>query len=203
MRLKHSSALLLGLVFTAATAGAQTMAHEGHRTMDHDVMFADGMTKHHRDGIKMARMAVEKAESAELRAMAQKMIDHQQREIDEMQRLRGNAPMTPMAEMTKMPGMMPESTMRRDMVRLQAATGQAFDVAFTEIMPRHHEGAIEMSKHELANGDDAGLREIARQIADQQSRERERLIAMHHDLSGGEPEAMTSSSAGRRRMTKQ
>ena len=85
MRLKHSISLMLGLAFMATTAIAQTPAHEGHHAMDHDVMFADGMTKHHRDGIKMAQMAVEKSQSAELRSMAQKMIDDQRREIDEMQ----------------------------------------------------------------------------------------------------------------------
>jgi uncharacterized protein (DUF305 family) len=201
MRLKHSGAFLLGLIFMATTGVAQTTAHEGHHAMDHDVMFADGMTKHHRDGIKMAQMAVEKAQNAELRSMAQKMIDDETREIDEMQRLRGNAPMTPMAEMKKMPGMMPESKMQQDMARLEAATGQAFDVAFTEIMPKHHDGAIKMSKHELANGDDSGLRAIAQQIADKQSREREQLVAMHRDLTGGEAKA-TSSSTEHRRMTK-
>lgn len=202
MRLEHSISLMLGLVFMATTAVAQTAAHEGHHTMDHDVMFADGMTKHHRDGIKMAQMAVEKAESAELRAMAQKMIDDQTRQIDEMQRLRGEAPMTPMAEMMKMPGMMPESKMKQDMARLEAASGRKFDVAFTEIMPKHHEGAIKMSKHEFANGDNGGLRAIAQEIADKQSRERKQLVAMHRDLSGGSTAATTSSSTGRRRMTK-
>jgi uncharacterized protein (DUF305 family) len=202
MRLKHSLSFMLGLAFMAAAAIGQTTAHEGHHTMDHDVMFADGMTKHHRDGIKMAQMAVEKAQSAELRSMAQKMIDDQTREIDEMQRLRGAAPMTPMAEMMKMPGMMAESKMQQDMARLEAATGQTFDVAFTEIMPKHHDGAIKMSKHELANGDNSGLRTIAQQIAEKQSRERDQLVAIHRSLSGGETRAMASSSTERRRMTK-
>jgi uncharacterized protein (DUF305 family) len=129
------------------------------------------------------------------------MINDQTRQIDEMQRLRGDAPMTPMAEMMKMPGMMPESKMQQDMARLESASGQAFDVAFTEIMPKHHEGATKMSKHELANGDNSGLRAIAQEIADKQSREREQLVAMHRDLTG-ETQAMTSSSTGRRRMTK-
>jgi len=201
MRLKHSITLMLGLLFMAVTAGAQTTAHQGHHTMDHDVMFADGMTKHHRDGIRMAQMAVDKAQNAELRSMAQKMIDDQTRQIGEMQRLRGDAPTTPMDQMMKMPGMRPESKMKQDMARLEAATGQAFDLAFTEIMPRHHEGAIKMSKHELANGDDSGLRAIAQEIADTQVREREQFVAMHRDLDG-QTQAMTSSSTERRRMTK-
>jgi uncharacterized protein (DUF305 family) len=156
---------------------------------------------HHRDGIRMAQLAVDKAQNAELRAMAQKMIADQQREIDEMQRLRGDAAMTPKGDMMKMPGMTPESEMKQDMARLEAATGPAFDVAFTEIMPKHHEGAITMSKHELEKGDHEGLRAIAQSIADKQAREREQLVAMHRDLSD-DMRAMTSSSSERRRMTK-
>jgi uncharacterized protein (DUF305 family) len=200
MKRKYPGALMLGLLFVASTTVAQTAAHD-HHAMDHDVMFADAMTMHHRDGIRMAQLAVDKAQNAELRAMAQKMIADQQREIDEMQRLRGDAAMTPKGDMMKMPGMMPESEMKQDMARLEAATGPAFDVAFTEIMPKHHEGAITMSKHELEKGDHEGLRAIAQSIADKQAREREQLVAMHRDLSD-DMRAMTSSSSERRRMTK-
>lgn len=201
MTLKRSAIALLGVMFITTGAFAQTMAHEGHHPMNHDVMFADTMTKHHRDGIKMAEMAVAKAENAELRSMAQKMIDDQQREIADMQRLRGDAPMTPMGEMMKMEGMMSESEMKADMARLEAATGHAFDVAFTEIMPKHHEGAIKMAKHELAKGTNAELKGIAQEIADKQTREREQLMAMHRDMHSSS-ETMTSSSTERRRMTK-
>lgn len=201
MTLKRSAVTLLGLLFLTTGAFAQTMAHEGHHSMSHDVMFVDAMTQHHRDGIRMAEMAVAKAENPDLRSMAQKMIDDQQREIADMQRHRGDAPMTPMDEIMKMPGMMPESEMKRDMARLESATGHAFDVAFTEIMPKHHEGAIKMAKHELTKGSSAELKQIAQTIADKQSREREQLLAMHQDLSHSS-ETMTSSSAERRRMTK-
>ena len=207
MRLKRSGALILGLLFIASGAVAQTTTgHDAHHAMnhamDHDAMFADGMTMHHRDGVRMAKMAVEKAESAELRAMAQKMIDDQTREIDELQRLRGDAPQMSMTDMMKMPGMMSESQMKQDMIQLEAATGRAFDMAFSEIMAKHHEGGIMMSKHELEKGDHAGLRTIAQQIIDKQSRERDQLMAMHRDLSNGNTETTTSSGTERRRMTK-
>jgi uncharacterized protein (DUF305 family) len=183
---------LFTCLLIATAAAAQTNAH--------DRMFADGMTKHHQDGIRMAQMAVDKAENAELRSMAQKMIDDQQREIGEIENLRGGGPMTPMAEMMKMPGMMSESQMQRDMARLDSASGHDFDLAFTEIMPKHHEGAIKMAKHELQMGSNAGLKDIAQQIADKQSRERQQLLAMHENIDAGHS-AMTSSSS-RQRMAK-
>jgi uncharacterized protein (DUF305 family) len=185
-------AFAFAFVVVATAAAAQTN--------DHDRMFADSMTRHHQDGIRMAQMAVDKTHSAELRSMAQRMIEDQRREIGQMQSLRGDGPMTPMSEMMQMPGMMPESEMQRDMARLESATGHAFDMAFTEIMPKHHDGAIEMAKHELQRGSNAGLKEIARQIADKQSRERQQLLAMHENMS--DDMTMTSSSPGRRRMSK-
>lgn len=190
--MKRTAAVAFASVLLATAAFAQTNV---------DRMFADTMTKHHEDGIKMAQMAVDKAESAELRSMAQKMIDDQRREIDQLQSLRGEGPMTPMAEMMKMPGMMPESQMQRDMARLESATGHDFDLAFTEVMPKHHQGAITMSNHELQNGSNAGLKELARTIADKQARERQQLMAMHEDIHAAHA-TMTSSSSERQRMAK-
>lgn len=188
--------LMCLLVATAA------FAHEGpHDAANHDRMFADAMSKHHEDGIKMARMAVDKAERAELRSMAQKMIDDQSREISEMQSLRGNGPMTTMEEMRKMPGMMPESQMQRDMARLEAAQGHQFDLAFTEIMPKHHESAVTMARDHRPKMKNAGLKAIASNIIEKQTEERNRLLAMHESLEDGQV-SMTSSSSDRQRMAK-
>jgi uncharacterized protein (DUF305 family) len=203
-RMKRSVAVLIVCSLMAPAAFAQAGMHQGHgmtASMNHDVMFADAMTKHHQDGIKMAQLAVDKSAIAELRSMAQKMIDDQRRDIEQMQSLRGEAPKTPMSQIMSMPGMMSESQMQRDMARLRSASGHDFDLAFTEIMPMHHEGAITMSMDELRNGTNAGLKEIAQKIADAQSRERQQLIAMHETMSA-EHGAMTSSSTGRQRMTK-
>jgi uncharacterized protein (DUF305 family) len=187
----------LACLMVAAAAAAQTAHQHGMMgsSMNHDQMFADMMANHHQDGIKMAKMAVDKAENAELRSMAQTMIDDQTREIDQLKSLRGEGPAMSMDEMMKMPGMMPESEMHRDMARLESASGHDFDVAFTEIMAKHHEGAIRMAKHELEMGSNPGLKELAQTIADKQSRERDRLLAMNRD--------MTSASATRERMTKE
>lgn len=195
MKRSLCQALMCLLVATAA------LAQEGrHDTAMQDRMFADAMSKHHEDGIKMGRMALDKAQSAELRAMAQKMIDDQSREITQMQSLRGDGPRTTMDEMKKMPGMMPESQKQRDMARLEAAQGKEFDRAFTEIVAKHHASAITMARDELRNGSNAGLKEIANNIVEKQSEERTRLLAMHQSM---EPDdAMTSASSGRQRMTK-
>lgn len=196
MKRYFSPLLMCLLVATAA------VAHQGpHDAADHDRMFADAMSKHHEDGVKMARLAVDKAESAELRSMAQTMIDDQSREITEMQSLRGDGPRTSMEEMQKMPGSMPESQIQRDMVRLEAAQGHEFDAAFTEIMAKHHSSAITMATDHRPKLKNARLKEIARNIIEMQSAERKKLLAMHESMEHGH-EGMTSSSSERQRMTK-
>ena len=202
--MRRFSAIAFGCLLIATAAAAQTDPHQHQHgmmssTMSHDQMFADAMTKHHQDGIKMAQMAVDKAGNAELRSMAQSMIDDQRREIDQMQSLRGEGPAMSASDMMKMPGMMPESQMHEDMARLEAASGPEFDAAFTEMMAKHHEGAIQMAKHELQMGSNAGLKEIAQNIVDKQTREREQLLAMHRDMNA---QPMTSSSSDRQRMRK-
>lgn len=189
------------LALMVAATGYAQMEHQHSATMNHDAMFVDAMTMHHEDGIRMAQMAVDKAESAELRAMAQKMIEDQRRDIERMEPLRPQGPKMPMEEMHKMPGMMPMSEMAEDMARLDATTRHEFDVAFTEIMPKHHAGAIKMAQHQIEKGSVQGLKDIAREIVDKQSRENEQLLALHKTLHGG-TEVMASSSTERRRMAK-
>lgn len=175
--MKHAGfrSLVAAVMFVAASAAlAQS---------DQDRRFADAMTMHHRDGIEMARLAVEKAVHEELRALAQKMIDEQERDIQEMQSLRGTDPQTPMDVMMKMPGMMPEEEMKRDMARLRAATGNAFDIAFTEVMPKHHEGAIAMANDEVRDGQLEAMKNVARRIAQMQREERTQMLAMHERYS--------------------
>jgi uncharacterized protein (DUF305 family) len=50
-------------------------------------------------------------------------------------------------------------------------SAQPFDRAFIQMMIPHHEGAIEMAKAELAEGQDRELRALAQQSIDAQERE--------------------------------
>lgn len=172
----------VALLLCATAANAQS---------EQDRKFADSMTKHHRDGIRMSQLAVQKSSHEELRAMAQKMIDDQTRDIERMQALRGNGPVTPMHEMHQMPGMMPEEQMNEHMTKLESLSGHDFDVAFTEMMPMHHQGAITMAKHEVENGSLEGMKEIAREIAAKQTEERQQLLAMHERFTAGHDRTMT------------
>jgi len=151
-----------------------------------DVRFIDGMTMHHQGGVKMAQMAVEKAQHAELRDMAKKMIADQQSEIATMQGWRKEwAEDAPMTDPSAMPGMMPESETKQQMERLQNASGNEFDLAFTEIMAMHHEGAIKMAKDALGDAKEHHVLDLARKIIDAQTKEQKMLRRWHTSWSGG------------------
>ena len=83
----------------------------------------------------------------------------------------------------------------------EAATGHEFDIAWTEIVAKHHAGAIRMSNDQIRNGANAGLKEIAREIRDKQTRERKQLLAKHEQLESGHSSTISSGS-DRRRMAK-
>jgi uncharacterized protein (DUF305 family) len=64
-----------------------------------------------------------------------------------------------------------EGMMRMDRDMMQGMMQADADVAFVSGMIAHHQGAIAMSETELAYGDDAWARELARKVIDAQTQE--------------------------------
>lgn len=60
----------------------QSMTMSGDTDKDFAMMMAD----HHRSGIKMAKAEIENGKNAELKALAQKIIDGQQKEITQLEK---------------------------------------------------------------------------------------------------------------------
>lgn len=127
---------------------------------DHD--FAAAMIMHHQDGIEMSEMAVRKASSAGLRALAQKMIDEMKKDIGDLSEVAGGTTHTD-PKLADMPGMM-----GMNMAWLEAKTGAEFDRAFSIAMIDHHLGGIKMAADEISKGSDAAAKRIARRIRTQQ-----------------------------------
>jgi uncharacterized protein (DUF305 family) len=166
-----------------------------HEPDDFDIRFIDAMTKHHRDGNKMARMALRKAEHLRLRASAQKMISDHNREIAKLQgwrekwagRARRNDPQS-------MPGMMPESEMRAMGETLKKAAGAEFDVMFTDMMATHHQGAITMGRAALRQAKEPKLARFGESVVRKQTREKERLSKWHEQWRGTGPRSRSRSA---------
>ena len=74
------------------------------------------------------------------------------------------------------------------MVRLQEASGEAFDTAFLSEMIEHHQGALEMSEKALPELKRAELKEMAQKIIADQKKEIEQMTAWTKEWSGKEPD---------------
>lgn len=164
-----------------ATTGAGTTFN------DADVAFAQAMIPHHRQAIEMAEFAADRAASREVKALAADIEKAQDPEIETMiswLRARGEDVPDDTSGMghdgtgdgmgegmdeggMDMPGMVPDEDMRG----LDRATGGQFDRMFLQMMIRHHEGAIEMARTEQADGENADVVALAKQIETDQSAE--------------------------------
>ena len=137
----------------------------------YDLQFLDTMIAHHQGAIDMARPATTKAQHAELKRFAQKIVSDQEREIAEMKRYREEwYAGKPQAMNMEMPGMM-DSMKGMDMNRMNAATGNEFDLMFIEMMTPHHAGATEMAREALKRAEHPEIKKLAQQIITAQEKE--------------------------------
>ena len=151
--------------------------HDGHAMMDHsqmqsspgaekapyDLQFIDTMIAHHQGAIEMARLADGRAEHAELKELARKIVADQEREIAQMRKWRTEwyGERAPAINM-ELPGM--RESMQMDMRQLAEARGRDFDLLFIDMMIPHHEGAVVMSRQALERAEHAELKKLAEQI---------------------------------------
>ncbi|MEU9169858.1 DUF305 domain-containing protein [Streptomyces sp. NPDC048420] len=135
----------------AASADASAAAHN-----EQDVSFAQGMIPHHEQAVEMARLAADRASSAEVKDLAARVEKAQGPEISTMtdwlktwgEDVPESMPGMDHSGMAGMAGMM--ST--EDMEKLGKASGKDFDSMFLTMMVEHHEGAVEMATTEQDKG---------------------------------------------------
>ena len=114
---------------------------------DGDVTFMSDMVVHHAQALRLAELAPERADSDQVRRLAERISAAQGPEI---------AAMTAWLEARGLPvpdvrqaghvehGDMPGMATGEDMTRLAASQGPEFDRLFLELMIRHHGGALQM-----------------------------------------------------------
>lgn len=141
----------------------------------YDLQFIDTMIVHHQGAVKMAQMVLGKTERAELKSFAQRVIEDQTKEIDQLKSWRdqwyaGKAPAINMA----MPGMMNEGMKIMNgahMKTMDEMEPAHFDNHFLNMMIPHHQGAIDMSKEALKKAEHQEIKDLAKRIIAAQSTE--------------------------------
>jgi uncharacterized protein (DUF305 family) len=150
-----------------------SQAMEEHN--DADVSFAQMMIPHHAQAVEMAVLAAGRAESTEIRDLAQRIQGAQDPEIQQMtgwlEDWGEEVPATDaghdMSAGPMAPGMMDAAAM----MGLEGATGAAFDRMFAELMIQHHQGAVDMANDEIENGQFADAVTLAEAIVEAQQAE--------------------------------
>ncbi|SEQ21200.1 DUF305 domain-containing protein [Lentzea albida] len=144
-----------------------------------DVTFAQSMVPHHEQALDMAKLVPSRSSDEKVRDLAARIEKAQGPEIAQMNEWlqQWGAEQHQSHEGHDMAGMMSDD----DMARLEKATGQEFDRLWLDMMVKHHEGAVEMARTELAEGEDEGAKKLAQAIVDGQQKE----IAEMKDLLKG------------------
>ncbi|MCG6567406.1 DUF305 domain-containing protein [Tessaracoccus sp. ZS01] len=157
----------------SASASASSDVAADHN--EQDITFTQMMIIHHEGAIEMSELAIERAENAEVVELAKRISAAQGPEIDEMTTWLGawGEDVSPDDHGgMDMGGMdMDGMTQEEMMTQLDALSGAEFDQAFLEAMIAHHQGAIEMSEQQLAEGQNPDALSSAQKIIDDQQAE--------------------------------
>lgn len=168
--------LLLGALVISPIALSQTSnhSHTMEKGASHDPHFLDMMSEHHKDGIKMAEMAADKAQNKEIKAMAQKIAKDQKKELKQMQEWRQQKySSAPKSE--QMPSKM-------DMTKLENAKGSEFDKNFVMMMAKHHEEGIKMAEEAIPMLENGQIKQFAQNATKNQTKEMKQLHNLHSSL---------------------
>jgi uncharacterized protein (DUF305 family) len=131
-----------------------------------DVAFATNMIAHHQQAVELSAMVPDRSTNPDLIALANQISAAQQPEIDVMKVFLVQWNENPDTNSGHtghggtMAGMVDEATM----AKLQALNGAEFDKLWLESMIGHHQGAIEMAKAEVSNGDNVDAKALANKI---------------------------------------
>jgi uncharacterized protein (DUF305 family) len=210
MRIKlYFAVTLTGIVLAVTVALAQHPAGHGemqkkeqHAKMNeapYDLRYIDMMMHHHQMGIDMAKLAQNKASHAELKTFATKTIEEQQKDSDQLKKWRdewyADKPIfehmnmqgmdmskmckSDQAHMHNLPGMQ-----QMDMRKLEAATGNEFDLLFLDMLIPHHQMAIDMSQEASKKAAHAQLKTFARTNIAKQQKEKAQMTKWRSAWSG-------------------
>jgi uncharacterized protein (DUF305 family) len=141
-----------------------------------DKTFVADMTPHHALGVRMADMALEKADDVRVREFGFTMGRYQQAEFDQLSAMATSWKATASGHAHGMLTPAEEDA-------LAALDGRAFDRAWLEQMIIHHQGAVVMATSEVASGSDVKAKAIAANVATVQSNEITKMKAVLATLS--------------------
>lgn len=170
--------LVLAGVIGGLALGRSTATTYGPAAGSLDVGFLQDMTVHHDQAVEMAVWARNNTADPQIRQIAYDIESAQTSQIGRMEgwlTLWGQ-PLTPpsgqyMAWMGMPSSSMPGMASPDDLARLRAASGRDLDVAFLQLMLRHHEGGLPMMQAAATGASVPAVRALARSMVASQTSE--------------------------------
>jgi uncharacterized protein (DUF305 family) len=138
---------------------------------DHD--FAHMMMAHHRGAVDMSALELKEGKDATLRAIAEKIMADQRKEIKDLEAVATRLDGAPANYQPADPADPFASAMKTSMDGMMK-TGQPtgnVDADYAMLMVPHHQSAIDMANAELAHGRDTKLKAMAQQMVVAQQKE--------------------------------
>jgi uncharacterized protein (DUF305 family) len=161
-------------------AGAALWANAHRFPADNSVEagFTRDMVVHHDQAVAMALLIRDRTDDQALKSLATDILLTQQNQIGQMLGwlnvwgLPATGPEPPMAWMGHpMEGLMPGMATPEQMANLEQLRGEAADIAFLQMMIRHHEGGLPMAEMALEESDNPQVRDLAQAIVSTQQAE--------------------------------
>lgn len=161
------TALLVLAALLGACGGGQNTANGGGKEFNQtDVAFVQNMLPHHMGGVKLGELAVKKGVNPQVKSIGQDIVNAQTQEAKTLQAMLK----TFGASEQSMPGPIDERD-KRDMAKLEKASGQEFDRMWLEVISGHHSAAIQMAQIEVGGGAYPQTKELASSIVETQTKE--------------------------------
>ena len=195
------AAVLAALLSALFLSSCNSPASDGHADREHtdeptatvepagynadDVAFATNMIPHHQQAVDMSALVPDRSTNPQVIELASRISAAQGPEIETLKVFLVQWKENPDASTghgghgsMPMSGMVDQATL----ANLESLKGAEFDTLWLQSMIGHHQGAIEMAKAEIANGENVDAIGLAKTIIDAQQAEIEQMKQM---LGGG------------------
>jgi uncharacterized protein (DUF305 family) len=147
-------------------------------TGDFDLDFANMMIPHHQSAVDMAQDYLPNAKDEKIKGMAEKIIEAQRKEIEQLRTMASNHKPTEKKDEHAGGGhaggshteLMEAMNTMMDKLKGVTMTGNA-DRDFVAMMIPHHQSAVDMAENEISHGRNIEMKRFAQQVIDDQSRE--------------------------------
>ncbi|MFI8350510.1 DUF305 domain-containing protein [Streptomyces sp. NPDC085596] len=140
-----------------------------------DRSYAHMMITHHTQALEMTELAPKRAQSTQVKRIAERISAAQGPEISAM---KGWLATNGKGSEDHHHGTMPGMATAAQLTKLRAAKGRAFDQLFLKLMIAHHDGAITMATDVKAQGNNIQIEEMADDVIAQQTSEIVRMRDM-------------------------